>query len=420
VKKYFLVSVYAALQLIMVFMKNTKNFDCEVAIVGGSLAGSSLAFALGEMGHTVALFEAAQMPRKKSCGEGLSQRAVDELNMLGLTEAFHALPKLPFFGFEFIGDKPSKFDKRSGEEKLPVGFGIERALLDMSIFSKAAAQGSVLAHKACRVLQVDRLGLCEGFQLHTEVGGFSSRFLVLADGANSKIADALGLSESRISAEFRHGFTCHLSGTKAKDFPKVQIALHGHRQMLLTPLPEGKTNLTILFDPQKKETKDRPIRDKPDAHIDDALDIFELNGEIERSSILGVSQIGRFRRPAYSKGIFCIGDSYQQLDPLGGMGMTQALASARITAGTLHELLHLAPNAERTISRHKKRIALSALPLRGFTALSTFALQDKPFQKWLRASPLSDNLQKAFCEGKKSARFGFHTTQLLLLLLGLP
>ena len=42
-----------------------------VLIVGGGVAGSSLATMLGRSGFSVRLFEKAQFSREKPCGEGL-------------------------------------------------------------------------------------------------------------------------------------------------------------------------------------------------------------------------------------------------------------------------------------------------------------------------------------------------------------
>ncbi len=46
--------------------------SCDVAIIGGGLAGSALAVHLAKAGRRVAVFERDRFPRDKLCGEFLS------------------------------------------------------------------------------------------------------------------------------------------------------------------------------------------------------------------------------------------------------------------------------------------------------------------------------------------------------------
>src|SRR5215216_6835591 len=56
----------------------------DVLVVGAGPAGASAAAWLARFGHDVVLADAATFPRDKTCGDGLTPRAVAELDRLGL------------------------------------------------------------------------------------------------------------------------------------------------------------------------------------------------------------------------------------------------------------------------------------------------------------------------------------------------
>src|SRR5688572_24062162 len=60
----------------------TTEFD--VAIVGGGPSGAAAAHYLATKGHSVLVCEKKSFPREKTCGDGLTPRAVRELEIMGL------------------------------------------------------------------------------------------------------------------------------------------------------------------------------------------------------------------------------------------------------------------------------------------------------------------------------------------------
>ena len=56
----------------------------DVLVVGAGPAGSAAAAWAADAGHDVVLADAAVFPRDKACGDGLTPRAIAELEHLGL------------------------------------------------------------------------------------------------------------------------------------------------------------------------------------------------------------------------------------------------------------------------------------------------------------------------------------------------
>ncbi len=61
-----------------------KVLRTEVLVVGGGPAGAAAGFWLARLGHDVTVIERKKFPREKTCGDGLTPRAVKELGDMGL------------------------------------------------------------------------------------------------------------------------------------------------------------------------------------------------------------------------------------------------------------------------------------------------------------------------------------------------
>src|SRR5438874_6030468 len=58
----------------------------DVLVVGGGPSGAAAAYWLAQQGRRVLVLEKKRFPREKTCGDGLTPRAVKELDDLGLTD----------------------------------------------------------------------------------------------------------------------------------------------------------------------------------------------------------------------------------------------------------------------------------------------------------------------------------------------
>ena len=77
----------------------------DVIVVGGGIAGSALAIALGRRGMQVELYERGSFPREKPCGEGLMPAGVAALERLGLRDAVGGAP---FVGVRYFAGRQVK------------------------------------------------------------------------------------------------------------------------------------------------------------------------------------------------------------------------------------------------------------------------------------------------------------------------
>jgi menaquinone-9 beta-reductase len=169
---------------------SNASYTADVVVVGAGPAGSAAATWAARKGHDVAVVDAAQFPRDKACGDGLTPRAVAELQRLGLgpwlsEHIRHDGLRLAGFGAAVEVPWPDGgFPAASS--------AVPRTELDDRIRQVAEDAGArmLLGVKAVDVLRdssgwVSAVVLADG----TTVG---CRSLIVADGARSTLGRVLG------------------------------------------------------------------------------------------------------------------------------------------------------------------------------------------------------------------------------------
>ena len=180
----------------------------DVVVVGAGPAGSSCGFWLAEAGWDVCIVEKKVFPREKTCGDGLTPRAVRQLADMGLEDALagsHRFTGLRSFGFG-----------RSIEMQWPehpnfpsYGYTITRHDLDGMVAGRAAEAGATVLQGTEVTAPVvvepapanGSLPILSGVLVKekgsTEARPVKARYVVVADGSNSRIGRMLGTVRNR-------------------------------------------------------------------------------------------------------------------------------------------------------------------------------------------------------------------------------
>jgi geranylgeranyl reductase family protein len=172
----------------------------DALVVGAGPAGSAAAYWLAERGHRVLVVEKKRFPREKTCGDGLTPRAVRQLTDMGLADPlseFHRYDGLRSMahGITLELEWPTHPDYPAH------GYVVRRRDLDQLVAERAVKAGATLWPAAEAVAPVLDGGLVTGVAVRRAESGTTeavrARYVVVADGANSRFGRALGTARDR-------------------------------------------------------------------------------------------------------------------------------------------------------------------------------------------------------------------------------
>ncbi len=308
-------------------IRSVGTRTADVLIAGGGIAGSSLAIMLGRKGFAVELYERAEFPREKPCGEGLMPGGVAVLDRLKVTDSVGGT-RFKGVRYHFNGGTvEGNFPRRTGFGQ--TGIGQRRKVLDHVLYSEAAATPGVRIRTGCRVegpvIENGRVAglIVEGKQvLAPLVAG--------ADGMHSTIRQKLGLSCPPRRGRF--GIRAHfrLSEKKAQS-DRVEIFVAKGKEIYVTPLPDHEINVIALggTGANGEDTKVSLLQ-RCEAFPELAS---LLEGARQVSTTIGASPLTGRAIAGVAPGVVLLGDAAGFVDPVTGGGMTQALMAAELLAG---------------------------------------------------------------------------------------
>jgi len=176
----------------------TEEFD--VIVVGGGPSGASCAFWLAEEGHSVLIVEKKKFPREKTCGDGLTPRSVKQLDDMGLGGALAQHHR--FEGLRSIAFGKTLELKWPEHPDFPsYGYVVTRHDLDEMVAQRAEKAGATVWQESEALEPVLENGLVRGAKVKRKSTGETvavrGKYVVIADGANSRFGRALGTSRNK-------------------------------------------------------------------------------------------------------------------------------------------------------------------------------------------------------------------------------
>ncbi len=293
--------------------------------------------------------ERKRFPREKTCGDGLTPRAVKELTDMGLYErltGFHRIDGLRAVAHDIT------LELQWPEHPIYPnhGFVVRRRDLDQFVAENAVAAGAELREGTEAVRPLLSNGLLAGAVVKDKDSGRESkvhaRYVVVADGSNSRFGRALGNSRNR---SYPQGMAIrgYFESPQHAD-PWIESALDvrdraGHSLPgygWIFPLGDGTINVGIGL-----LSTFRDFKSVNTSHLmDEWAATAPEHWGIDPGAILAPATGGRLPmagsiEPKVGPNFVVVGDASGSVNPFNGEGIDYAYETGRLAANLLDEAL---------------------------------------------------------------------------------
>jgi menaquinone-9 beta-reductase len=172
----------------------------DVLVIGAGPSGAAASYWLAERGHRVLAVEKKHFPRDKTCGDGLTPRAVRQLHDMGLADPLGQY--LRYDGLRANAHGITLEMRWPEHPDFPnYGYVVRRHDLDEMVASNAVKSGVTLWSGAEATEPLVEGGLVTGAVVKRKDDGVAravrAKYVVVADGANSRFGRALGTARDR-------------------------------------------------------------------------------------------------------------------------------------------------------------------------------------------------------------------------------
>lgn len=324
----------------------------EVLIVGAGPAGAAAAYWLGRHGHDVTVIEKKTFPREKTCGDGLTPRAVKQLQDMGLGEELERYHR--YHGLRATGvGRELELEWPSHPIYPPYGYVVRRRELDQLVAENAVRAGATLL-QGTEALQpiVDR-GFVRGATVATTRPGgetvtseLRAELTIVADGANSRFGRALGTYRTR---EWPYGTAIRTYWPSPRHAdPWIESALDVKDRNGATmpgygwifPVGDGTVNIGVGLLSTFRDFKGVNTTHLLDAYAHQIAERWQIDpGRPEARPTSGRIPMGGSVGPKAGPTYLVVGDAAGSVNPFNGEGIDYAYETARLAADVIHEAL---------------------------------------------------------------------------------
>ncbi|MGZ8176940.1 geranylgeranyl reductase family protein [Williamsia sp. SKLECPSW1] len=319
--------------------------SADVLVVGAGPGGSATAAHAAAAGHDVVLLDAAVFPRDKTCGDGLTPRAVAEMEHLGLGTYLADRPRIVGLAMRGWGAS-QRVPWPSG--RFPAhGSAVARTELDDAVRRVALDRGARMVSGVRAVGAEIRDGAVRSVDVVGEDGPTSIRVgqVIVADGVRSPLGKALGREWHRDTAFGIAARSYATSGRADDEWMGSDLELHGADGELLPgygwvfPLGDGTVNLGVGALATAKRPAHIALRSVLTQYATSQRDRWQLDGGPQRIASALLPMGGAVSTVA-GRNWMLVGDSAACVNPLNGEGIDYALETGRFAAARLHERDH--------------------------------------------------------------------------------
>ncbi len=315
----------------------------SLLVVGAGPAGSAAAAWAARAGREVLLIDAMDFPRDKTCGDGLTPRAIEQMQLLGMTDWLAKRPQNR--GIRMLGFGAEHELAWNGPHLPSFGSAAPRAELDEAIRLVAVASGAVF-RGGCRAIGVTRKsdGGVSAVRCRTANGEIEIRceHLIIADGVRSPLGRILGRQWHRDTVYGIAGRAYVSSGLHEDSWITSHLELRDpeHRSVpgygWIFPLGDGRVNIGVGSLSTAKRSAGVNLQALLEQYADAVRERWELGSELSSVASAMLPMGGAVSNVSGTNWML-IGDAAACVNPLNGEGIDYGLETGRQAVQLLDE-----------------------------------------------------------------------------------
>lgn len=309
----------------------------DVVIVGAGPGGSAAGYYLAKQGLDVLLLDKSDFPRDKTCGDGLTPRALAVLSDMGLLDDLQRVGS-QVNELEIAGTKgqavDAPFPKENGKPDYTLI--VPRLIFDDAVRTHALAHGAKF-DSPVRVTDVvpEQDGVVVAGKKNSQAVAVKARTAIVATGASVPLLLRMGLLKQTppmaLAARAYFENVSGLTDQMLLSFDGVPLPGYGW----VFPLPDSAANIGAGIFPWG--WLGRWISPKTRA----AFETF-IQTKTVRAMLAGAHQVGPVKgyplrmdfanAPTYGERVLLVGEAAGLVNPLTGEGIDYALESGKVAA----------------------------------------------------------------------------------------
>lgn len=339
-----------------------ERFD--VLVVGAGPAGAASAYWLAKAGHNVLVVEKKRFPREKTCGDGLTPRAVKQLYDMDLAHGLE--PHHRFEGLRTVAHGRTITMHWPEHPIYPShGYVVRRRDLDQLVAEHAAKAGATLWQSSEAIEPIVEQGKVVGAMISRKDQGITEEvradYVVVADGSNSRFGRAIGASRNKT---YPQGMAIRgYYESPLHDDPWIESALDVRDRNgnalpgygWIFPLGDGTINVGIGLLSTFRDWKSINTSHLMEEFAATAPDYWGISPDTKVSEPTGGRlPMGGSVGPKAGPRHLLIGDAAGSVNPFNGEGIDYAYETGRMASEVLDEAIRTGD--ERVLERYPKML----------------------------------------------------------------
>ena len=346
--------------------------DCDVLVVGGGPAGSTIAALLAERGRRVVLVEKDHHPRFH-IGESLLPQNLPLFDRLGVRAEVEK-SSIRKHGIEFVSPYHGKsvyYDfAKALDKRFPYSFQVRRSTFDHILLNNAAAKGAEII-EGCRVTEIDipedGPASIRGRDEAGETRRWTASFVVDASGRDTLLAAQMSVKE-RNPRNNSAAIFGHFSGARrlpGKAEGNITIVWFDNGWFWFIPLSDGTTSIGAVC--PAPFFKNRGT-DLTSFFMKVIASCPEIADRLKQATLVGpVTATGNYSYDSQrtsGRNFLLVGDACAFIDPVFSTGVYLAMTTAFWGADAIETALRYPRRAPGALRRYD---AATGKALAGFT-----------------------------------------------------